>query len=111
MFNNNNYKVIVDAGHGGSDPGAIGNNIMEKDLNLRAAQYMNKRLQELGIPSTIIRSTDEDVPKQERIKRVLEAYNNSPNTILISNHINAGGGTTHCCNKIIALYNGVKKLL
>lgn len=88
----NDYKVIVDAGHGGTDPGAIGNNILEKDLNLRAAQYMYKRLQELNIPSVIIRDKDENLPKNERIKRVLNAYNNEPNTILISNHINAGGG-------------------
>ena len=88
----NDYKVIVDAGHGGDDPGAIGNNVLEKDLNLRAAQYMYKRLQELNIPSVIIRDKDENLPKNERIKRVLEAFDNEPNTILISNHMNAGGG-------------------
>ena len=66
--------------------------MLEKDLNLRAAQYMYRRLLELDIPTTIIRNTDETLPKNERIQRVLEAYNNSPNTILISNHINAGGG-------------------
>lgn len=92
MNNDNNIKVIVDAGHGGNDPGAVGNNLLEKDLNLRAAQYMYKRLQELNIPSTIIRNNDETLPKNERIERVLNAYNNEPNTILISNHINAGGG-------------------
>lgn len=84
----------TDTCHGGTDPGAVGNNILEKDLNLRAAKYMYKRLQELNIPSVIIRNKDEDLPKNERIKRVLEAYNNEPNTILISNHINAGGGTS-----------------
>lgn len=78
--------------HGGDDPGAVGNNLLEKDLNLRAAQYMYRRLQELGIPSIIIRDTDENLPKNPRIQRALEAFNNSPNTILISNHINAGGG-------------------
>ena len=92
MYNDEQIKVIVDAGHGGDDPGAVGNNILEKDLNLRAAQYMYKRLQDLGIPSVIIRDKDENLPKNERIQRVLQAYNNSPNTILISNHINAGGG-------------------
>lgn len=92
MNNDNNIKVIVDAGHGGNDPGAVGNNLLEKDLNLRAAQYMYNRLQELNIPSVIIRNTDETLPKNERIERVLDAYNNEPNTILISNHINAGGG-------------------
>ena len=91
MYNNDEIKVIVDAGHGGTDPGAIGNNLQEKDLNLRAAQYMYNRLQELNIPAEIIRDTDETLPKQQRIERVLNAYDNRPNTILISNHINAGG--------------------
>ena len=81
--------------HGGDDPGAIGNGLQEKDLNLQAAQYMYKRLQELGIPSTIIRDSDETLPKDARIERVqevLNSYGNTPDVILISNHINAGGG-------------------
>lgn len=89
---NNNTKVIVDAGHGGIDSGAVGNGLLEKDLNLQAGKYLYQRLQELGIPSVIIRDTDEYLPKTPRIERVLEAYNNSPNTILVSNHMNAGGG-------------------
>lgn len=84
-------KVIVDAGHGGTDPGAIGNGLQEKDLNLKAAQYMYQRLQELGIPSVIIRDTDETLPKAQRIERVLSNINNGENAILVSNHINAGG--------------------
>lgn len=92
MYDRQTKRVIVDAGHGGSDPGAVGNNLQEKDLNLKAAQYMYQRLTELGIPTTIIRNTDETLPKDERIKRVLNAYNNSDDVILISNHINAGGG-------------------
>lgn len=99
---NNNYKaltgVIVDAGHGGDDPGAIGNGLLEKDLNLRAAQYMYKRLQELEIPTVIIRGEDETLPKNPRIERALKAFNNAPNTILISNHINSGGrGFSYHC--------------
>lgn len=85
-------KVIVDAGHGGSDPGAIGNGLQEKDLNLKAAQYMYQRLQELGIPTVIIRDTDETLPKTQRVERVLNNINNDENVILVSNHINAGGG-------------------
>ena len=53
---------------------------------------MKKRLDELGIPSKMTREEDEYLPKEERIRKVLSLYNNSPNTILISNHINAGGG-------------------
>ena len=67
--------------------------MQEKDLNLEAAEYMYERLTELGIPAKMTRTNDEYLPKEERIRRVLDLYNNSPNTILVSNHINAGGHT------------------
>lgn len=83
----------TDTCHGGNDPGAVGDNLLEKDLNLKAAQYMYKRLQELGIPTTIVRNTDETLDREERISRILNAYGNNSDVILISNHINAGGAT------------------
>ena len=92
MYNRATKKVVIDAGHGGNDPGALSGNLKEKDLNLEAAQYMYKRLQELGIPSTIVRNTDETLERKERINRIMNAYGNSSDVILISNHINAGGG-------------------
>lgn len=85
-------KVIVDAGHGGEDPGALGNGLKEKDLNLQAANYMYKRLKELGIPVEITRDSDISLPRRERINKVLSLYGKDPNVILVSNHINAGGG-------------------
>lgn len=93
MIENDFTKVIVDAGHGGIDSGAVGNNLLEKDLTLEASNYMYKRFQELGIPVKVTREDDIYLPKKERIEKVLSLYNNSPNTILISNHINAGGHT------------------
>ena len=36
----NDLKVVIDAGHGGSDPGAVSNGVNEKDLNLMIAKYM-----------------------------------------------------------------------
>ena len=92
MYNRATKKVVIDAGHGGADPGAVSGNLKEKDLNLQAAQYMYKRLEELGIPATIVRNTDETLDRKERINRILNAYGNSSDVILISNHINAGGG-------------------
>ena len=92
MYNRATKKVVIDAGHGGADPGAVSGNLKEKDLNLQAAQYMYNRLEELGIPATIVRNTDETLDRKERINRILNAYGNNSDVILISNHINAGGG-------------------
>lgn len=83
--------VVVDSGHGGSDPGAISGNLREKDFTLEAANYMTKRLQELGIPVVAIKTTDEDISRTERLRRANETFNGDPNAILISNHINSGG--------------------
>ena len=88
---NNNLKVIIDAGHGGSDPGAVSGNLKEKDLNLQASKYMEKRLNELGIPTFMTRDDDSSLPKDERITKILNALNGQP-AILVANHINAGGG-------------------
>ena len=77
--------------HGGEDPGAVGNGLQEKDLTLQAAQYMYKRLRELGVPVTIVRNSDETLGRNERVRRILEAYGDDPNVIVVSNHINAGG--------------------
>lgn len=84
-------KIVIDAGHGGDDPGASGNGIIEKDLTLKISQYMYDRFRDLGIPVKMTRTTDETISPTERVKRVLDAYGNSNDVIVISNHINAGG--------------------
>jgi LysM repeat protein len=84
--------VVIDPGHGGADPGAIGNGIIEKDLNLLISKYMYDRFRELGIPVTMTRTTDETLDQTKRVNRILDAYGNGKNVIVISNHINAGGG-------------------
>ena len=53
---------------------------------------MYKRLQELGIPAVITRDTDRTLTRQERIGTALNAFGKNTDVILISNHINAGGG-------------------
>ncbi len=93
-------KIVIDAGHGGDDPGASGNGIIEKDLTLKISQYMYDRFKDLGIPVKMTRTTDETISPTERVKRVLDAYGNSNDVIVISNHINAGGGDGHCVTNI-----------
>ena len=65
--------------------------VREKDLTLMIAQYMYEEFQKRGVPVTLIRSTDETVSPTERVNRVLEAYGDDPNVVIISNHINAAG--------------------
>lgn len=87
-----NKKIVIDAGHGGSDPGAVGNGITEKDYTLKISQYMANRLRDLGADVTLTRNTDETLSPTDRVNRVLNAYGNSKDVVVISNHINAGGG-------------------
>lgn len=94
-----NYKIVIDAGHGGDDPGAIGNGIIEKDLTLDISKYMYDKFIALGIPTKLIRSTDETIDPTERVERILDAYGNNNDVIVISNHINAGGGEGQCVTK------------
>ena len=53
---------------------------------------MYDQFMKLGIPVTLVRSEDETIDPTERVNRILNSYGNSDNVIVISNHINAGGG-------------------
>ncbi|MBQ6282872.1 MAG: LysM peptidoglycan-binding domain-containing protein [Bacilli bacterium] len=88
----NGKKIVIDAGHGGSDPGATGN-IIEKEYNLKIANYIYNRLKEFGVPVAITRTTDEYISPNDRVKRILNAFGNNNDVIVLSNHLNAGGGT------------------
>jgi N-acetylmuramoyl-L-alanine amidase len=50
--------VVLDAGHGGKDPGAVANGIREKDINLRVARLMADMLKKEGLRVVLTRSTD-----------------------------------------------------
>lgn len=93
MNNNDLVGIVIDPGHGGEDSGAIGNNQYEKDYTLKISKYMYDRLRELGVPVTLTRDTDVTLTPTERVDRILSAYGVDPNVIVISNHLNAGGGT------------------
>lgn len=95
-----NKKIVIDAGHGGSDPGAVGNGITEKDYTLKISQYMANRLRDLGADVTLTRNIDETLSPTDRVNRVLNAYGDSKDVVVISNHINAGGGDGHCVTNI-----------
>jgi len=85
-------KVVLDSGHGGEDPGTIANGITEKDYTLKISEYIHKRLDEMGVPNKMTRTSDVTLTPSERPKKVQSFYGNGNDVIVVSNHINAGGG-------------------
>jgi N-acetylmuramoyl-L-alanine amidase len=66
--------ILIDAGHGGVDPGATApSGAREKDLTLALAQQLADALAELGAPVEMVRRADTDVPLRERDRGADEA--------------------------------------
>lgn len=84
--------VVLDSGHGGNDQGSSGNGIIEKDLTLKISQYMYDRFKALGVPVKMTRTDDVDLEPNDRPGVVLDKFGNGKDVVVISNHINAGGG-------------------
>ena len=85
-------KIVIDAGHGGADPGTSANGIVEKDYNLKISKYISNRLNELGIENTLVRDTDETLSPTDRVNKIKNIYGSGSDVIVISNHLNSGGG-------------------
>lgn len=82
--------IVLDAGHGGKDPGAVGFNTKEKDLTLSLANRIYNHLTinyECKVYMT--RTTDVYLDLADRARFA----NNLHADLFVSIHINAGGGT------------------
>jgi len=83
--NYSNYKVVIDAGHGGYQTGAVASGIYEKDLNLAIALKLNNLLKSAGVKTYMTRTTDKHVGLYDR-----SGLANSVNAdLFISIHNNA----------------------
>jgi N-acetylmuramoyl-L-alanine amidase len=82
-------KVYIDAGHGGKDPGAQGNGLKEKDVTLDISKRIKKHLEGYEGVTVYMSRTNDTYPS-------LSARTNDANRkkadLLISVHVNAGGG-------------------
>lgn len=85
-------KVVIDAGHGGDDPGTIANGITEKDYTLKISEYIHNRLDEMGVPNEMSRTSDVTLSASDRPKKIQSFYGNGSDVLVVSNHINAGSG-------------------
>ncbi|WP_346930299.1 N-acetylmuramoyl-L-alanine amidase [Clostridium sp.] len=94
------YKVWLDPGHGGSDPGAVGNGWKEKDMNLNVALACKEELERYGVIVGMSRTSDVFVGLSERAAMA----NRWGADFFISNHHNGGGGDRG--EVIHSIYNG-----
>ncbi len=79
--------VVIDAGHGGQDSGAQGDDVLEKDVNLAAALALKARLERSGLYRVVLtRSADIHVPLERRVE-IARGVNAD---LFISLHADAG---------------------
>ena len=82
-------EVKIDPGHGGVDPGAVGNGLQEKDIVFTIAKGVyNKLLTVPGIKPSLTRTTDTKIELSDRAK----IANKDGADAFVSIHVNAGGG-------------------
>lgn len=89
--------VVIDAGHGGSDPGKVGiNNQLEKELNLKIAEILKGFLQAEGVEVVMTRQSDDGLydedasnKKVQDMKRRLEIIEKADPEIVVSIHQNS----------------------
>jgi N-acetylmuramoyl-L-alanine amidase len=80
--------IMIDAGHGGKDPGAQGlNGLVEKNVNLRFAKILGKKLEDHGFQVLYTRTKDVFIPLEERTAMA----NAQKADLFVSLHCNAHG--------------------
>ncbi|WP_077328416.1 N-acetylmuramoyl-L-alanine amidase [Virgibacillus siamensis] len=82
------YHIVIDPGHGGKDPGAIGaEHAKEKRFTLSTAEAVAKKLRNKGAGVTLTRTDDTYISLEKRV----EISNDNPTDLFISLHFNAFG--------------------
>lgn len=82
-------SIMLDAGHGGNDPGAVGNGLKEKDLNLTITLAVGKILADNGVKVFYTRTSDVFLELSDRAKKA----NAQKVDYFVSFHINSASGT------------------
>lgn len=112
------YKVFIDPGHGGQDPGAVQNGYLEKNINLSLALKLKNELMKYGADVVMSRESDVTLSLEQRVAMANQANAD----LLISIHHNSStssapvGMSTHYSSyrpaietkDAYAIYNGYK---
>lgn len=67
------FTVMLDAGHGGTDPGCVQDEILEKDITLTLTLLVKEKLESEGFQVLLTRDADETVSLSERVTRTNES--------------------------------------
>jgi N-acetylmuramoyl-L-alanine amidase len=81
--------IVIDAGHGGRDPGSSSRHALEKNVTLKAAKLLRTRLESTGRYRVVLtRDRDVYVPLERRVQIARDANAD----LFISLHADSGGG-------------------
>lgn len=87
--------IVVDAGHGGLDPGTVYKDIYEKDINLKISLYLEQYLSEYGASVILTRNSDDDLSngvtnhrKKTDFDNRIKIINNKYTDMYLSIHLN-----------------------
>lgn len=112
--------IILDAGHGGEDGGAVANDIVEKDINLSISNRLSAILKTSGFNVVTIRESDTMIDsegdsissrKLSDMKNRLSIYNSNENNVVISIHQNKFTQEQYYGSQIFYSDNNEKSLL
>ena len=95
------FSVVIDPGHGGPDPGAIGiGGIRETDVVLEVSKIVKKLLSEKGVKVTLTRKNEVDLDLPPRVSFA----NKTDADIFVSIHANASRGKRRDINGLETFY-------
>lgn len=80
-----NEEIIIDAGHGAHDSGAVGNGLLEKERALKLSLYLRDELVSSGVSVAMTRTSDTFLSLSARAKFA----NDRGAKVFISNHLNS----------------------
>jgi len=97
----NKFTVVIDPGHGGNDPGAIGiGGIRETDVVLEVSKKVKKLLSEKGVKVKLTRKNEVDLELPSRVSMA----NKTDANIFVSIHANASRGKRRDINGLETFY-------
>lgn len=89
------FTIVIDAGHGGEDPGMVAGTVLEKNINLSIARKLQEKLNKKGFCVVMTREDDNSLAmdgarnkKTSDLKQRIDIINRSKAILLISIHQN-----------------------